>query len=88
MSVECGHFHDVEPATLGWNTDDQTDSLDSIPATGNPQHTGHVATGRAGSEPASQTQGQGQVPDDGEQLSRITPDTRSADNSDNTGDVA
>jgi len=90
VSVDCAHFHYVEPP-VGWNTDHQTDTVDSGPATENPQRTGHVATGKVDNEPSphTQSQSQGQVPGDEEPHTRIPPGaSNTKDENDNTGDVA
>ena len=86
VSVDCGYFHYVEPE-FGWTTDYQTDTVDSRPATENPQQPGHVATGRADNDQSSYTEGQGQVPGDGEPLTPIHPDKPSTEKYDNTGNV-
>ena len=83
MTVDCAHFHYVEPPA-GWTTDDQSaDNVDIGAATEDPQQRGHMATG--GADPSTYTQSQGQVPGDGEPQSPIAEST---DNRDNTGDVA
>jgi len=89
VSVDCAPFLYVEPP-VGWSTDDPTDTVDGSSATENPRQTaGHMATGRVDNEPSphTQSQGQGQVLDDGEQQSRIPSDAPSTDKNDNTGDL-